>query len=328
MKKNIIIISILCLFSINVKSQKKHINNDTLYAWFKQMSPFEIFEKLRQNISCTIDYKAITEDTTLKPYILKWVDRKEYYIYEYNKKNENLKNLKDDIKDIYVKSYLYSKKYKEKELNYIFDSIKKIPELYEKYKDTAFIFELNSYEKGYPNKEYNIPSEIYSKVSNIKYPELYLAFKKQWEFRNKCFECSEFYNLLNYCDSQAMHLSDSLIDIIVKTNGETSFFRLLFLYPQNWYYYTTVLKLLSVDKKVYITGDERANYNIQLYKDLLYDYQIMKYIDEKTKIKKVNYKDEKLKIQPEVIEAVKKAIEEMKKEDEKWMKNMPYYWSK
>ncbi|QKG81015.1 hypothetical protein [Tenuifilum thalassicum] len=320
MKKILIIFSVLVSSTIYAQSQEI-ISNDSLLKLFQVMKPFEVFEKIRFS---WFDFKSCYIDSLLKPYLMKWLDRKEYFNYVLEQEKKTISNRPDWIKDEII--YMLNKQNRREAL----DSILNDSVLYSQYRDSAISVYISRYFESYKG-EHKVPDRAIMIHSYLAYPESYAIIKQWWVESGKPTERNEYFiPLVRMGDPEAQELYDNRIKQFVKTNGEipdlsTVYGELTEL--NNSYSIMKMIEILSVDKN-YIRlseGDPGIPFNCEIVMYLLGIFTYYFDIATTVPVKQDMPCKKNLKHLPEIKAAAKKLIEKYKAEEYYWMKNMPFY---
>ncbi|OWP84399.1 hypothetical protein BWK59_05590 [Flavobacterium davisii] len=328
--------------------QTKYIPRDTIVTIFKKNNIYDAIDKINNLISYErgdLDYKSLYFDKEIKTYFLKSLNRNSRCQYELENKNREYIKLLDDKKrlEYEVESYLYRKK-RSKQI----DSILKSEKLILKLKDSVIADRILLYKNGRDCKG-AIPN--LDLITKIKYREAYDSIKKwskellEWNFTEE---------LLAFNDPDAVIIFNDKVANYVKNNGENEFYA---SYSQRIrglntaYSYSKLIDLITIKKDelvmqapVYLVDGRMvsddvyrsANYQLLGGSNLFF---LLKYyklpFDNLNDEYKINHGRDSKK-QNEFIQRnrfeIKKAILELvkikQKEEEYWMKNMPFYKKK
>lgn len=128
--KIIITLYMISVFTGYTQTVNSVISRDSILKLFQNNNAFEVFYELGSK-KYTLDFKALYNDTVLKPYFLKWLDRKEYFLFTLEKEKskiiDNSKLINEEILYLLIK----------RNIKNAFDSINNNPELYKLYSDSA-----------------------------------------------------------------------------------------------------------------------------------------------------------------------------------------------
>jgi len=214
MKKVLIIFWYLILANnINNVHGQEIISSDSLLKLFQVMKPFEVFEKVQFT---WFDFRTCYNDTSLKPYLMKWMDRHEYFEFVLDKEKRTIANRPDLIKDEIL--YMLNKQGRRKAL----DTILTTPALYSQYRDSAISVYVNRYIENYKG-EHKVPDRAIIIHSYLAYPESYTIIKQWWKESGLKNENNEYFlPFLRIGDPDARRIFDEKIRQCVKDNGESS----------------------------------------------------------------------------------------------------------
>lgn len=318
MKKIFIILVVVC--NINYSQVQKSISNDSLLMLFHTMKPFEVFEKVQFS---WFDFKSCYNDTLLKPYLMKWLDRKEYFNYVLDQERKAITNRPDWIKDEII--YMLNKQNRKNAL----DSVLCNPIIYNQYRDSAILVYLSRYVEEYKG-EHKVPGQAIKIHSYLAYPESYAIIKQWWVESGKQIERNEYFiPLLRMGDPEARKMFDEKINQCIKTNGEESdlieISRIIYELKGSSYGVNKCVDLLGVDShySAMSDGDSDLPYNCYILNNLLNDF--LAHSIDVGNVKTSDPCDVQKKHLPEIKAAALKLIEKYKAEEYYWMKNMPYY---
>ena len=319
MKKILILLAIIS--NIIYARGQKIISNDSLLKLFQTMKPFEVFEKVQ---SSWFDIKSCYKDSLLKPYLMKWLDRKEYFEYVLEQEKKTISSSPDLIKDEII--YILNRQNRKSAL----DSILNDPVQYNQYRDSAISLYIGRYIENYKGV-HKVPIQAIIIHSYLAYPESYTIIKQWWVESGKPTERNEYFiPLVRMGDPEARKLYDNRIKNFVKTNGETP--DIFIIYREltelnNSYSIMKMIEILSVDKN-YIRlseGDSGVPFNCEIVMYLLGIFSYYSDIATTVSVKQDMPCKEQLKHLPEIKAAAQKLIEKYKAEGYYWMKNMPFY---
>ncbi len=317
--KKLILFLVLASNIIYAKGQEI-ISNDSLLKLFQTMKPFEVLDNLQFT---WYDFKSCYYDTLLKPYLMKWLDRKEYYEHVLDQEKKVITNRPDLIKDEII--YMLNKRNRKNAL----DSILSNPVLYNQYRDSAISVYLGRYIEGYKG-EHKVPGRAIMIHSYLAYPESYTLIKQWWDESGRPTERNEYFiPLVRMGDPDARELYDNRIKQFVKTNGEVPDVTEIaseLMELRNSYSKMKMIEVLTVDKN-YVRlseGDPGVPFNCEVVKYLLGGFSD-KGIEIAPPVKENAPCKEQLKHLPEIKAAAQKLIEKYKAEEYYWMKNMPFY---
>lgn len=301
---------------------EKVVSNDSLFKMFQTMKPFEVFYKVEFK---WFDFKACYNDTLLKPYLMKWLDRDEYFQYTIEVEKQNLSNRPDWIKDKI--GYQLNKQGKIK----ILDSILMNPQLYALYHDSVMTISTKEYIEQNKGK-ISVPSQAIVLHSFFAYPESYTIIKQWWEESGRQTERGRlFFALVRMGDPDARKLFDEKIKYFVKSNGESSDLPEIYgeLIQYNSYCRMKMLEVLNVDVN-YIRlseGDSGTPFNCEVIRFLIAEL-LKKDIKLSPSLQQSKTCKEQRRHLFEIKSATKKLMKKYEAEEYYWMKNMPFYKGK
>lgn len=313
--KNLLITFLVLLSNITYVQAQKTISSDSLLKMFQTMKPFEVFEKVQFS---WFDFKSCYYDAPLKPYLMKWLDKHEYFEYVLDKEKETITNRPDLVKDEIL--YMLNKQGRKNAL----DSILTNPELYALYRDSAIAVYVNRYIENYKG-EHNVPDMAIVLHSYFAYPESYPILKKWWEESGRTINRSLFLSLVRIGDPDAREIYDNRVKQLVKTNGETPGIMIIDgeLYElKGSYSVSKMIELLKVDMVYNPLEDSPKPYKCWVIEYLLNDLAAH-HLDLKAKA------SDPCKVQKKHLSEIKtstqKLIDIYKADEYYWMKNMPFY---
>ena len=129
MKKVLITFWYLILANnISNAQEQKTISSDSLLKMFKVMKPFEVFERVQFT---WFDFKSCYNNTLLKPYLMKWLDRDKYFQYEIDRERATITNSPKLIKEEI--QYMLNKQGRKNVLDSFLNNVA----LYSQYRDST-----------------------------------------------------------------------------------------------------------------------------------------------------------------------------------------------
>jgi hypothetical protein len=281
------------------------------------MKPFEVLNKVGFG---NMNFKAFYYDLLLKPYLMKWLDKDEYFQFEIEKERATMTNsprlIKEEIQ------YMLNKQGRRNAL----DSILNNPILYSQYRDSAINNEVKRFFENHKEKKFNIPGKAITLHSYFAYPESYTIIKQWWVESGRKTERSDYFlPLVRMGDPDARKEYDNRVTQFVKTNGEIP--GIMYMDEElhelrNSYSVAKMIEVLKVDMVYDPLEDNPQPYNCYVIKYLLGD--ILDHCIE-IKVKTSDPCDVQKKHLPEIKAAAQKLIEKYKAEEYYWMKNMPFY---
>lgn len=346
MIRKIALIFILCTcYKMNAQ-QIKYVSRDTLLYIFKTNNIYDAIDNIRNVISYergSLDYKNIYFDKELKEYFLKSLDRNSRCQYKTEneiKKYRKLLNGEEFLKSE-IRGYLYERK-RGKQI----DSILKSETLIKKFKDSVLEQEIylekkrNNYKNAIPNLHL---------ITKIKYLEAYDSIKKwnkelpEWNFTEELLAFNdpeskrEFdKRVANYVKNNGTNESYRyFLDVIREINTAYGYSKLLDLIAVNKVEITMQAPVFNVDGVVVDTDNSESPVSFLLlgsvnllhwvnhyklpYENLIIQNELLLGSD-------VKKQDEFIKKNlPEIKKALLDIVKIKEKEEEYWMKNMPYY---
>jgi hypothetical protein len=344
----------LFIFSTVINGQNKKLQKENIVSYFADNNAFDALEKINDKLfdGYFIDYKSFYLDTEIKKNILLCLDRRGLKELEINKYMEVYKKNNLDIEyfKYSLKSYINDKKRKIK-----IDSLLLTKELINTYTDSILNHRYEFLKKDIKNSyEGTIPN--LNTVVLFKYPEVYDSIKK-WNKKN--IKLDLFDELIKYNDPDAIKLFDKKVENYVKSNGSNTNYTnnknanfSSFIRDCNTSYtFSKVAELIKIDHVEVLFYGHHVNINGETTSNNIYvneNFSILNKVNFFTLITKYKLPYEKLIKEYTLIKSgdlisekkfmnknnktIKKAIldisEEMKKEEEYWMKNMPFYKKK
>jgi len=314
MKKILILLAIIS--NIIYARGQKIISNDSLLKLFQTMKPFEVFEKVQ---SSWFDIKSCYKDSLLKPYLMKWLDRKEYFEYVLEQEKKTISSSPDLIKDEII--YILNRQNRKSAL----DSILNDPVQYNQYRDSAISLYIGRYIENYKGV-HKVPIQAIIIHSYLAYPESYTIIKQWWVESGKPTERNEYFiPLVRMGDPEARKLYDNRIAQFVKTNGENpDVMNIDGELRQLWNSYSVakMIEVLKVDIVYNPLEDISLPYNCWVISYLLND--CLAHSIDVGRVKPSDPCEVQKKHLPEIKAAAQKLIEKYKAEEYYWMKNMPF----
>lgn len=317
MKNLIIAICVFFLSNITSAQERKIITSDSLQKMFQPMKPFEVFEKVQ---FAGFDFKSCYNNALMKSYLMKWLDRKEYFKYILDKYKQTITNSPDLIKREI--QYKLTKQGRKNAL----DSILSSPVLYNQYRDSAISVYVNRYieeSKG----EHKVPDMAIVLHSYFAYPESYIIIKQWWNESGRETERNDYFiPLVRMGDPDARKLFDNRIAQFVKTNGVSPTIMDIdgeLNELRSSYSIAKMIVLLKVGTVYNPFGDDPMPYNCFVINYLLND--IFAHTIDVGEVKTSDPCDVQKKYLPEIKAAAQKLMEKYKAEEYYWMKNMPFY---
>jgi hypothetical protein len=345
MKNIIYTLVLICSITWSWGQVKPNIlSRDSILHLFQKLPPLDVQEIILNTNYQYLDFKSLYSDQELKKYFLKCLDQQTYFesqinneIINYKETIKNPERLKSEIR-----SYLNEKK----RTNQI-DSILNSPQLLSKFKDSIIANEIIFKKKVRNFKDYFPPTNF---LVLLKYPEVYTTIKK-WSTQNT--NQDFFIDLLSFNDPDAQKSYDAKVKEFIKSNGESENFAKINL-PINVigtsFTYKKAIDLLKISKQIEpmsthvqtsdssINSNEYTTFNCYLSKVLIRKIIRSKVKLEDSFLKKIAVINESVddnnicKFCAENIVNIRKAtnllVIEVQKDEEYWMKNMPFYKKK
>lgn len=201
----------ICLIILSCESvigQRPSITRNQMLHYFKNNPPFEAEEKIKKIEYENFNYKSVYDDKELKSYILKLVDRREYFEHEVRKDMQHYLEIIADTNRL--KSDIWSFLYKRKRSDKVVDSLVQIPSIITQYRDSV-IQETETRYKGRANK-LSIPDDIRF-VEMFKYREVYDSIKL-WSKLDS--QDKYFIALFEYNDPEVIKKAEDLVKRLLK----------------------------------------------------------------------------------------------------------------
>jgi hypothetical protein len=347
MKKYLMTLVFINLFQTTIYSQEKAVlDRNSILKLFKTFEPLKAQDSILNTNYYNLDYKALYYDLELKSYFLKCLDQKAFFEIKMNEEIESYKKiisnpvrLNDEIK-----SYLYERK-RDKQI----DSILKDQQLIKKLKDSVIANEILFKKKVRNFKNYLPPINLLVK---LKYLEVYKTIK-QWSIENS--QHNFFKEKLSFNDPESQIEFDKRVTNYVNANGKNESYRyfldvireintaygyskLLDLVAVNKVEITMQAPVFNVDGVVVDTDNSESPVNFLLlgsvnllhwvnyyklpYENLIIQNELLLGSDTR---KQNEFIEKNL---PEIKKALLDIVKIKAKEEEYWMKNMPFYKKK
>ena len=349
MKKIFIILFLPIILSVNIHAQVNYLPADSLLKWFENSHyPFDVWgsirnwEKKRAHIT-GYNYKEYYQTPSLKPHLMKWLDRKllkKYKIEQYI--NEDISNMDPDKSYDSIDHRLDSlslnneikKLIKQQRDSITIDSLLANDKLFKSYK-YAVIRKNTQESKVTYQKELNpFPDRrIVDFHMHLAYPESYEQIRLYWEETGRGTVGNEYFiPLVRLGDPAARNIYDKLIKKTIKNNCKDHFCHNAYSdgrsYLRGSYGTAKLVGLLEVDLMVDLFGygdpEDIIPYRCKVIDVLLED--IFNYnIRIGTVVKHRDSCDEDLKHLKEIKKAAQGLIEYYKEQEYYWMGNMPFY---
>ena len=337
----------MCVFFKLSAQQTRFISRDTLLNIFKNNTIYKSLDMIGSliNYDQNLDYKNLYYDKELKNYFIKSLNRNS--ISEYQIEKDVIGYIQQLNEKEYLKSDIRSFLYERKRGKQI-DSILKSEKLILKFKDSVIKDRISLYKKN-RNFKNSIPELRI--LTKIKYHEVYDSIKK-WsiELPNKNF----MQELLGFNDPTTQKMFDKKIENYIKTNGEKESFKYYqnIIYDTNTAYVSSkIYNLLSIDNPEVVLYDNITNSkgettstngiytssNFEFSRNIFYIIKVYKLpyenlLKEFKEISERGNEETKNKFIKKNKGLLKKILIEgcnlMKKDEEYWMKNMPFYKKK
>ena len=331
-------------FTLNAQ-KNSFIPRDTILKIFKNNSVYDALYKISINANQEIDYKSLYYDKELKEYLLKILNRNDFCKRELDKEIKKYSKLLED-KDFLknrIKGYLFERK-RGKQI----DSILKSDKLIKKLKDSVLLNRI-LFEGKSINCKKAIPN--LNLLTKIKYKEVYDSIKK-WskEIPEKDFMTE----LLSFNDPNSQKQFKTKIENYIKNNGKNESFRIyqdIIRECNTSYVYSLVSNLLTVNeaeaiiyenimnKKGISIGTKAINSSVNFefsrnifylidlfkmpYESLSNEFNIVSDSGNEIEQDKFIKKNKK-----QLLKILSEGCNLMKKEEEYWMKNKPFYKKK
>lgn len=340
MRNKIITLLILLLYTTQIVAQTKYTTSIKTVQELRdrlQKAPYVYGIPTSisfENKDWRKNFKEITYDKKIKQKLLTIFDQKKYFEYYIAKRVEEFKDLmkNETFSDDELKSYLNGQN-----RNKQYDSIKQNIILYEKYKDSIVMDRIKLYKKDQKSEDYYPDGGDIKMVSYAHYPEAYLVTKKWWirAGKNTNYGDMLFESLLEYNDPEAQNLLTKKIDEFVKSNGKSERPVAIhsLLSTRNSYSLNQLFRLLvvTIDNPGF-PGENATPFNCDMINSIIsileYDggYKFTDLPSEKKDEKKrsVNCENqfENLLLAKEFAKDYSLKLD---KEQEYWMKNMPFF---
>ena len=217
MKATLLIVQLITLLSVNVIAQQSTfeqyvssyertypINSDSLMRMITIGNPFHVINNL--NVY-NVDPKDCYYNDSLKSFLLKFLNKDTTYHYIAELATHYGFDNHRDTQEDYIREFL-----KERKQMYLWDTILQTPDLYSAYFDTVFNLAVEkSKQYDYKNNT-NLPDRLTDLLAKIKWPEVYVWARQQWESDGKKRDryCYEY--LLEMHDPEVIEMNNQFID--------------------------------------------------------------------------------------------------------------------
>lgn len=329
---------LLMLFTHSLCGQVKrtYLPADTLLRWFENAPhPSDVWDSIsvwKENIHglALYDYEAYYHSPKLKPHLLKWLDRNLYAEFQIKQLKESF--FPDSKEDSAYITYKIKGRLEKKGSSTPIETILNSTELYSLYTDSILdkivkqkVNEFERRGKPFP------PMKVIYFHMRLAYPESYELIREFWEETGKGTESNRFFIPLVYMgDPEAREIYDRLINEIVETNGKHPYFKnvfgqLRYTLMDSSYATEKLLQLLKVEIEVSLLSDgSTIQFNCKVA-NVFIRYILYYHIPMDFSTNTITPCEEDLKHLEEIKEAVQVLKERFKKENQYWMKNMPFY---
>lgn len=323
------------LLSINLYAQAKihYLPADTLLRWFENSHhPLDVWDSIytweRKTPGLHIyDYKAYYNSPSLKPYLLKWLDRDLYYHLRLKELRESY--FPDSKEDSAYMTYKINGRLKQKKSALSIDTILNTPKLYFLYIDSILSDIVEQNRREFERKGKPFPgNRAIDFHMRLAYPESYEQIRSFWEETGK--ERNEYFiPLVRMGDPEARKIYDAFIKQVVETNGENTFLNsLLSIFSGSLhtsYGMSKLIELLEVDAHI----DPFSDGNTKPFKCEAIKILISSIFGNHIQVDPVvKYRDpceKHLEHLKEIKEAARRLIEYYKEQEYYWMSDMPFY---
>lgn len=343
MKKYIIITLLLINSVFYANAQKNEHTIEDMLKYFQNENIYEALDTYINKNGFNFNYKLIYYNEELQSYLMKLLDVDEYIEHLLEKYRINSKELMDrdeekDTKDIYQVNYFITKECK---LN--FDSIYADHNLYLHYKELTLNWLVNRENIRLQKQKNNLlASDVALTLhSYIHYPQAYTIMQDWWLQKGEsCIEESTGLNpfciyLLRMNDPEVINEINRIVNSILKNNNVEFALPLILTLQEEVLTSFSIEKLIQLsDLKMNVsimTPEEKVDLSLYILKYLntiCYNRRILNnnLLDELEQ--KGIYGKRRDKIfdnnRNKIISAAKLLVEELKKEEQYWMVNMPF----
>lgn len=335
MKNILIIIFLSGILSANLHAQVNYLPSDSLLQWFENSNhPFDVWDSVRawelRNNRTLYDYESYYQTPSLKPHLLKWLDRDLYYQRHLEELRESY--LPDNKEDSAYMTYKIKGRLKQQKSKLSIDTILNTPKLYTLYTDSILSDIIELQKKEFEEKGKPFPdNRAISFHMNLAYPESYQQIKSFWEETGKGTERNSYFiSLVRMGDPEARKIFDKQIKEVVRTNGRDVFLNSLLSTLggelRGSYGTAKFIELLKVEQEIEIfaEGDVSGDFNCEVLDYLISD--IFTYNIKVDPVIKYHDPCEKhLEHLLEIKEAAQRLIEYYKEQEYYWMSRMPFY---
>lgn len=346
----------LCQYSFedycNSCNRRCTINADSLLTLLSEGNPFHVLPHI---YIPEVNTKDCYYNDSLKSFLLKFLNKDTAYQYMAELAEHYRFDNDRDIQEKYIREFL-----KERKQMYLLDTILKTPELFSAYFDTVFNLAVERQKTSSYQTNERLPRELTDLLAQIKWPEVYVWARQEWEEDGKREEGYCYYYLLRMHDPEVISINNNFIDKwgqIETCEYLDSNLCINYLYDNPvycrgglcyWgsYYYEALIHFLQIKTMVYhpMYFDEKSKrpYNTGLVREYFFhnpyfqeSYPVIYNISNKLSNTYVNDKKyrEKYKQASEdicdnidmFIEAIKPYKDYCLSSELYWKQNMPYY---
>jgi len=319
---------LIVFFASSIKAQKysREISPDSLLKMFQSDPPFDVLQKFRA--SDFKDYKGAYYNKELKPYLLKWLDKEEYWNYSVEQGVQNFTNNPEAIKNAI--KYKLTKKTHASWLDSIYNS----PTLLQKYRDSVIAEKIDIYKTALKKQTSYPPYDAIWFHSQVAYPESYSIIKQWWIDQGKPVLTKNntpfntyFLALVKMRDPEAIQLADKEVKKFVQSNGKSATpieFMSFIGQNQTPFGIAMLLETLSVNVKFpYFPDYPMEQFNCMAI-GMLEEQLYLNSIPINAPIKRTSTCEERLKHVKAFKDAAQLLIKKYQEEEKYWMDNMPY----
>ena len=212
--KQILFIFILCVVFTHTSFAQQNdsikyvspqsINADSLLILLSEGNPFHV---LRHILLDEVNTKDCYYNDGLKSFLLNLLNKDTAYQYMAELAEHYGFDNNRDIQEKYIRKFLI-----ERKQMYLLDTILKTPDLYSAYFDTVFYLAVERQKtRSYQIKE-RLPQKLTDLLVQIKWPEVYLWARQQWEEDGKKRDRYYYEYLLAMHDPEVIDINNHFID--------------------------------------------------------------------------------------------------------------------
>ncbi len=331
---------------------RQTINSDSLLTMLTEGNPFHVLPHI---FIPEINTKDCYYNDSLKSFLLKFLNKDTAYQYMAELAEHYGFDNHRGIQEDYIRDYL-----KERKQMYLLDTILKTPELFSAYFDTVFNLAVERQKTSSYQTNERLPRELTDLLAQIKWPEVYVWARQEWEEDGKREHGYCYDYLLGMHDPEVIDINNHFIDTwgqLESCEYEDSNGYINYLYRNpvysgggidSWgsYYFDAFVHFLQIKTMVYhpLYFDEKSKrpYNTGLVHDYCFHNPYLKesypviynisYGLFETQVNDKKYREKYKQASEDICDNIDMFIEALKpykdyylNEELYWKQNMPYY---